>query len=316
MNSDQLKFTQNVKEKYNIDVLDIQKYTHRTIILNGSNGVYLLKFTNPDVEQKYEFLSNIGISNILYPLLNNEKSYLSKGDNTYFLTNFVNNSNTLIPEVKAQTLFNDLNYIHQKTSFKRQLSPMTSRPKFEEITKQLDYKFTLLEQFIRSVETRPLEVFSIPILSNYHYILDAKFELVKLEKKIIQIIKDRESVEFSFVHNNPQLEHLVINRGERYITSIDKGKIGISSLDMAKLYIENDDLNLDFRAMFKEYFSMKETDFYFEYFKFLVLFIYIKRITITGLDYTSSQSFISSAQNIVKYFHNFKDEQNATNDTN
>ena len=316
MNSDQLKFTQNVKEKYNIDVLDIQKYTHRTIILNGSNGAYLLKFTNSDVEQKYEFLSNIGISNILYPLLNNEKSYLSKGDNTYFLTNFVNNSNTLIPEVKAQTLFNDLNYIHQKTSFKRQLSPMTSRPKFEEITKQLDYKFTLLEQFIRSVETRPLEVFSMPILSNYHYILDAKFELVKLEKKIIQIIKDRESVEFSFVHNNPQLEHLVINRGERYITSIDKGKIGISSLDMAKLYIENDDLNLDFRAMFKEYFSMKETDFYFEYFKFLVLFIYIKRITITGLDYTSSQSFISSAQNIVKYFHNFKDEQNATNDTN
>ncbi len=316
MNSDQLKFTQNVKEKYNIDVLDIQKYTHRTIILNGSNGAYLLKFTNSDVEQKYEFLSNIGISNILYPLLNNEKSYLSKGDNTYFLTNFVNNSNTLIPEVKAQTLFNDLNYIHQKTSFKRQLSPMTSRPKFEEITKQLDYKFTLLEQFIRSVETRPLEVFSMPILSNYHYILDAKFELVKLEKKIIQIIKDRESVEFSFVHNNPQLEHLVINRGERYITSIDKGKIGISSLDMAKLYIENDDLNLDFRAMFKEYFSMKETDFYFEYFKFLVLFIYIKRITITGLDYTSSQSFISSAQNIVKYFHNFKDEQSTANDSN
>lgn len=316
MNSDQLKFTQNVKEKYNIDVLDIQKYTHRTIILNGSNGAYLLKFTNPDVEQKYEFLSNIGISNILYPLLNNEKSYLSKGDNTYFLTNFVNNSNTLIPEVKAQTLFNDLNYIHQKTAFKRQLSPMTSRPKFEEITKQLDYKFTLLEQFIRSVETRPLEVFSMPILSNYHYILDAKFELVKLEKKIIQIIKDRESVEFSFVHNNPQLEHLVVNRGERYITSIDKGKIGISSLDMAKLYIENDDLNLDFRAMFKEYFSMKESDFYFEYFKFLVLFIYIKRITITGLDYTSSQSFISSAQNIVKYFHNFKDEQSTTNDSN
>lgn len=316
MNSDQLKFTQNVKEKYNIDVLDIQKYTHRTIILNGSNGAYLLKFTNSDVEQKYEFLSNIGISNILYPLLNNEKNYLSKGDNTYFLTNFVNNSNTLIPEVKAQTLFNDLNYIHQKTSFKRQLSPMTSRPKFEEITKQLDYKFTLLEQFIRSVETRPLEVFSMPILSNYHYILDAKFELVKLEKKIIQIIKDRESVEFSFVHNNPQLEHLVINRGERYITSIDKGKIGISSLDMAKLYIENDDLNLDFRAMFKEYFSMKETDFYFEYFKFLVLFIYIKRITITGLDYTSSQSFISSAQNIVKYFHNFKDEQSTANDSN
>ena len=316
MNSDQLKFTQNVKEKYNIDVLDIQKYTHRTITLNGSNGAYLLKFTNSDVEQKYEFLSNIGISNILYPLLNNEKSYLSKGDNTYFLTNFVNNSNTLIPEVKAQTLFNDLNYIHQKTSFKRQLSPMTSRPKFEEITKQLDYKFTLLEQFIRSVETRPLEVFSMPILRNYHYILDAKFELVKLEKKIIQIIKDRESVEFSFVHNNPQLEHLVINRGERYITSIDKGKIGISSLDMAKLYIENDDLNLDFRAMFKEYFSMKETDFYFEYFKFLVLFIYIKRITITGLDYTSSQSFISSAQNIVKYFHNFKDEQSTANDSN
>ena len=59
MNSDQLKFTQNVKEKYNIDVLDIQKYTHRTIILNGSNGAYLLKFTNSDVEQKYEFLSSL-----------------------------------------------------------------------------------------------------------------------------------------------------------------------------------------------------------------------------------------------------------------
>ena len=102
---------------------------------------------------------------------------------------------------------------------------------------------------------KPLGNFSVPILENYHHILDAKTEMIRLQKRIIAIIKDKESVVFSFLHNNPKLDHILIVRGAKYLTSLENGKIGINSLDLAKFYVENQDLNIDFSQIIKEYYQ-------------------------------------------------------------
>ena len=151
-------------------------------------------------------------------------------------------------------MYKELRNIHSETSFKRQLKAENLRPKFEEITKQLDYKFSLIETFVRSVESKNLTVFSMPILSNYRYILDAKKELVRLQKMLIVQIKDKISVNYSFVHNNPKIDHLIYSNGSKYLTSIDHSKLGLSSLDMAKLYIETSDLGVDFKSYIVDYY--------------------------------------------------------------
>ena len=103
--------------------------------------------------------------------------------------------------------------------------------KFEEITNRLDYKFKTLENYVRSVEASNLDENTMSVLGNYHYILDAKKELIRLQKRIISVVKAKEGVDYSFIHNNPKLDNLLNIKGAYYLTSIENGKIGIYSLE-------------------------------------------------------------------------------------
>ena len=62
----------------------------------------------------------------------------------------------------------------------------------------------------------------------------------------LKVCKEK-SVEYSFVHNNPSIDHLLNVRGVNYLTSLDHSKIGISSLDMAKFYVLNEHLDIDYK---------------------------------------------------------------------
>lgn len=167
----------------------------------------------------------------------------------------------------------------------------------------------MIEDFVKSVESKDLTVFSMPILSNYRFILDAKKELIRLQKRIIGSVKDRLSVDYAFIHNNPKLDHLLSIHGMRYLTSIENSKMGISSLDMAKLYIESEELNIDFKSFIVDYYYQYEETFYYDYFRFLILFIYMKRLVLNDLDYVSAQNFINISNSIKKYFEIFLDKQ-------
>ena len=96
-------------------------------------------------------------------------------------------------------------------------------------------------------------------------------------------------------------------RGSKYLTSLENGKIGINSLDLAKFYVENQDLNIDFSQIIKDYYQNENNSFYYDYFRFLVLVIYIKRIVVHQLDHISAQNFIANAEQIKKYFALFPD---------
>lgn len=295
-----------IENYYDINVSSSEAITKKAVKLVNEDGTpYFFKRTSYNAPQKYQFLASLGISNILFPILNKNNQYVTQNKyENFYLSNFVNDY-TLVAEVKAVNMVNELKKLHEKTSFSRQLSPRTARPKFEELTAQLDYKFKLIEEFVRSVESKPLGVYSMPILSNYHHILDAKTELARLQKRLISRIKEKESVDYTFVHNNPKLDHLLNVRGARYLTSIENGKVGISSLDLAKFYLENEDLNIDMNSIIQKYFGKYDNDFYLDYFRYLVLFMSIKRIVVTDLDYISAQNFINSATSLKRYFDQF-----------
>lgn len=302
-------YNEQIISFYNINLKDLIAISKKAYYLKTDKGPFFLKNTISTTGEKYTYLYEQGVTNIYYPEKNRNNEFVSKSKlNYYYISQYLEHSNNITP-IKVISMYKELRSIHQMTSFKRQLDPTSSRPKFEEITRQLDYKFNLIENFIKSIESKPLNAFSMPILENYQYVLDAKKELVRLQKLIIDAVKSHLSVDYSFIHNNPKLDHLMQTNGIKYLTSIENSKIGISSLDMAKLYIETIDLKVDFKALIVDYYYSQNDNFQYDYFRFLILYIYVKRLTINSLDYVSAQNFINFGLTIKKYFEIFLDKQ-------
>ncbi len=295
-------------EYYEIPLEYIKKISSKSYkYKDETSKEYFLKVSPFNSSEKFKFLESLGVDNILYPYLNKENEYITKqkGD-SFYLMDYYKHVN-LIDEVKAQNMIRELNKLHQSTIIKRQLSTRLARPKFEEITKELDYKFKILENYVRSVEYEDLNVFSMPILGNYQYILDAKKELIMLQKRIINFVKAKEKVEYVYLHNRPSLDHILNIKGVNYLISAENGKIGINSLDLAKFYLENEDLEINFEDLIIKNIFNTDSNFNYDYFRFLILYILIKKIIISNEKYLTAQSFINVSESIRKYFSRFLD---------
>jgi hypothetical protein len=295
---------------YGIKLKDIHPISDKCFMLTPETEEknYLLKEVPPYAKQKYEYLSGEAISNVIYPIFNEHRTYCStcSNGNSFYLREYYD-KNEMIPEVAFQSMFQELETLHQRTVVKKRLSQEKARPKMEEMTKRLNYEFIEMEQFVRSVESMPIGFYSMAILANYQYLLDAKKEMVYLQKRIITKIKDRESIDYVFLHNRPDLDHLINIKGSKYLLSLENGHHGIGSLDFAKLYFANEDLDIDYASLFKTYFQSLDSDFYFDYFRYLVLFFIIRRIHLTSDIASNANLFIVSEKSIKKYFARFKE---------
>lgn len=301
----------DIIENYNINLKSYAPITSKSFkIITKDNNKLIIKKSKEKVKSKYLFLKNVGLDNIIYPYFNKKNNFLTRLNNNYpcddcyYVLPFYDDNNVL-NETKVKSLLGELKVLHKKTSFNRKLSLRKSKNKMEEIIKILDYRFKLIEAYVRTIETQKYDEFSIPILKNYHHILDCKKILIEKNKKIVNSIKEEKTVMFCFLHNNPKLDHLIINNGNKYLISIDNGLIGIPSLDIAKFYIENNDINFDMNSYITEYFYEYDDDFYFDYFVFLVLFIYLKSLIIDTKGYICTQSFIYTSNSINKFIKIF-----------
>lgn len=304
------KIKSDIVKYYEINLDDLKILTSNSFVMKDELGnSFFIKETIPNALEKYHFLNNLNCNNILFPILNKNNQFVTRFDATALYVNNYFQTFDIKDELKTNNLIKELDYLHNTTSFKRQLNPFSSRPKFEELTNRLDYQFRILEDYVRSIESKDLNEYSMQILGNYQYILDAKKELVRLQKRIISTIKAKEGVNYNYIHNNPKLDHLLNIKGTNYLTSIEKGKIGISSLDFAKVYIENENLNIDYKSIYKDIFKNENNPFYYDYFRYLILLIYIRRMNISSVEYINGKTFTNTALSIKKYFETFSDYQ-------
>ena len=303
----------DIVKYYEININDYEPITLKAYKIVSDNGKeYFLKETNAVALQKYQYLYNQGVNNVIYPILNRNESFVTRAnDSNYYISDYVKQIK-IRNDTRVSNLYNELSILHQQTQIRKSLDPSKSRGKFDELSSQLDYKFRLLEQLVRKIEAKNLDTFTLPILENYHYILDAKKELVKLQKRLISSIKAHEGVNYSFVHNNPDLDHLLNIKGVNYLSSLDNGKIGINSLDMAKFYVMNEQYDIDFKQLILDKYYDENQLFYYDYFRFLVLVIYIKRMPIAIDDYINANSFVDTSESIKRYFKNFLDYKEET----
>jgi len=295
-----------LRDLYHLSLVSYKPLTSKTYRLKTGEGVYYFsKRSELYAKEKYNFLYNLGIKNILYPLRNIHGDFISDYDNNKYLVMDYVKDFDIIREIKAVNLLDELSELHDHTYFKRQLSVSISRRKMELLFEYLQYKFNALEAFIRTLETRPFDEYSITILKNYRYLLEAKKIMGQIHRQIVVDIKERKSVYYSFVHNNPKISHLLNYNGHRFLTSIERSKVGITSLDLAKFYLEAEDINIDRKSLIEQYFKKYDDDFYFRYFCFLVLLFYMKGLIIYDKDYITSQNFLYSSSSIKQFLDLF-----------
>ncbi|HEY8395169.1 MAG TPA: hypothetical protein VIK96_00160 [Bacilli bacterium] len=295
-----------LRDLYDLSFSSYKPITSKTYRLKTTDGRYFFsKKSELFAKEKYNFLYHQGIKNILYPLRNQLGEFISDYQKEkYFISDYVN-SPDIIREIRAVNLLEELTDLHNNTFFKRQLSADFSRRKMEMLFEYLQYKFNVLEAYIRTLETRDFDEFSIPVLKNYRFLLDAKKIMGQIHRRLISDIKEKKSVYYAFVHNNPKINHLLTRQGKRYLTSIERAKVGITSLDLAKFYINSEDINIDRKTLVTRYFEKFDDEFYLNYFYFLVLLYYLQGIVIYDKDYVSCQSFIYGSSSIKNFLSTF-----------
>lgn len=294
----------------NIDNIKSSNTSNKVILLISGDNKYIIKECNELFDQKVAYLKGENVDNIIYPILNNKNSYVIEYQRKLYFLRLYYPNNIEIKEIKAKKLLEQLSILHLKTKYQKSLSPLKSKKKLEELFNYLQYKFNLLESFVRKVENEKYDEYSIMILKGYHHILDAKKEMGLLNKKIIDNVKEKIIVNYVFLHGNPKLNHLINNNGY-YLISYQNGYYGICSLDIAKYYIEIEDINVNKKDLIFDYFKQYDNSFYFDYFCFLVLLYYIKSIIVYDKDYVSSQSFVYASNQIKKFLELFKENGNS-----
>lgn len=293
------------RDLYDLDLSTIVPITGKSYKGKISNGKeYFIKKTDNYMQEKFKFLYDQGIDNILFPIRNRTGDFITKDEESYYITDYINDF-YMLNEIKAVNLVNQLDKLHKNTFFKRQLTPSSAKTKMDEIFLYLQYKYNTLEMYIRSLEERPFDEFSIPILKSYYIILDSKKTMADIQRRLISAIKEKKSVYFSYIHNNPKIDHLLISGGYQYLISIEHSKLGIPSLDIVKFYIENECCNVDMKSIITSYFSKFDDSFYYDYFCFMVILYYLKGITIIDKDYITTQSFVYATESIKKFMDNY-----------
>lgn len=242
------------------------------------------------------------ISNVLYPLENN--NYIRNKIDNVIIFPYLEQKNIRI-ENHITSMFQELINLHQNTRYKSKVNVEKVKPKLEGIYNYINYKFESIEYFVRSVEAKEFDEDSIIILKNYHYILDAKRDLDTLLRKIVMDLKENKSIDLCFIHNHPTVNHFINNSNDKYFISVESGRIGVCSVDVAKFYVENSKYNVDIKDLIVDYLKSYDSDLYYNYFCFFVLLIYIKSLKMYNKDYYTSQSFLSVSDGIKNFRETF-----------
>ncbi|MFY9422649.1 MAG: hypothetical protein WAP91_06565 [Bacilli bacterium] len=189
-----IRVFRGLRDLYDLSFASYKPLTSKTYRLKTKEGLYYFtKKSELFAKEKYNFLYHQGIKNIFYPLRNRLGEFVSDyGKQKYFVSEYVGAS-TVLKELQARALLEELTDLHERTFFKRQLSADFSRRKMELLFEYLQYKFNVLEAYVRTLETREFDEFSIPVLKNYRHLLEAKKIMGHIHRRLVSDIKEKKA---------------------------------------------------------------------------------------------------------------------------
>ncbi len=274
----------------------LEKISYKSFLLKTEdNRSFILKLNHKNNQKVYRLLKNSGVRNVIYPL------YTALIDNNlvelfpYYENNRYQNKQKLLNMQDA------LKNMHLKTQIKilvgkKQISYL------EQIYKILDAKFLMLELLMQEVEFKEYkDDFDWLYLANYHHYLDIKKQMYHLNQKIKKFIEKTPSITYVLNHGQPSINHLVNMR----LISFNNAKMAIPVSDIAKFYILNDHIKVDWFKVIDDWLNIYNEPFFKSYFKFLVYYIYLINIDFTSTELHLHMQSFSNITSKIKIFSTY-----------
>ena len=273
---------------FNLDVITSFKKTDKVEIINTSDGVFVIKEISLKEKNNYKLLAKYKYD-YLKPLARRE--YMGK---TFYLFPYIEDK----LEDNGNNILKELNNIHKKTANPNSTNKISAF-KLKKMILVMNEKFQLLELKIREVELRKIkgDVEWI-ILAKYYIILDTKFIIYSLLKKLEKEVKDLEYAA-SFLHAAPNASHFKDNK----FLSFNYAKEGYFVSDIYKVYLSFESSNKNIKKEIEKYL---DTPFAKKYFKLMVLYSYT--ILLDSIDfYKDISPYITYTNKLAKALSLFKD---------
>lgn len=278
---------------------NFKKITNKTFLFNDFDQSFILKEQTDKSNEIYSYIKSQNIDNILTPI-----DSIDLENHKYYKLPFIEDINYPLSK-KVHDLKEELSTIHRKTAITKKIKKAEIK-KFYQISLILNNKFQLLDELVVSSELEENKTdYNWVILSKYNIILECKKHMYYIQKRITNYISQNESVIYTLNHGLPFINHLI----NKKIISIDKAKIGIVSSDIAKFYICNEYINIDWNTFINSWLEEYNKDIYKDHFQFLVLFVFILNIKIDSNSYETMTSYLQITMKIKKFLVFFRPPQ-------
>ena len=231
-----------ILRKYNIKPRSYKK-NKKTIEIQTQSERYYIKPKIKNNQYIYDYLKSRNF-NYIPKIINTET------DN-YEITEYLE-SYKIPDEQKIIDLINIVSLLHNKTTHYKETTEDDYKEIYEDIKNNIEYLYSYYNDLISVIDTK---VYMSPaqylLARNISKIFQAlNFANTEIEKWY-NIVKEKTKKRLVVLHNNLELDHLIINE-KNYLISWNKAKIGIPIFDLYKLYKKHA-LDFDFTEILKKY---------------------------------------------------------------
>ena len=218
-------------------------YKGKAIIIETTNGNYVLKECTNNYNELYNYLKSRSFDNLPRLVENN------RGNLNVF--EYIEDINNPI-EQKASDLIKLVSSLHNKTTYYKDITEDNYKILYEDILNNINYykKYynNKYDEFYNEIMPSPSHYL---FLRNY-YKIDTCLDFCYNElNKWYDMVKENNRVKVSLIHNNLSLDHF-IKSDKDYLISWDKSKVDSPILDLVNLY-HNEYFDLNFKSLIDTY---------------------------------------------------------------
>ena len=223
-----------------LTIKNIRKVNSVYLVSDGKKN-YVIKRSNDNLKNKFNYLGSRSFNNI--------PSYY-KLDN-YDIYEYIKDSN-ISDEERLYEMINLIILLHMKTTRYKNIDIDDYKIIYEDLLKKIDYLnnyYLVLNDSIDSeIYMSPSQYFLVRNISKVYGALSfCRNEL----DNWYEIIKNSEKQRVVFIHNNLDLDHVLVNKNS-YLISWDRSKIDLPIYDLVDIYNKYHD-RIDFSILLNRY---------------------------------------------------------------
>ncbi|MGN0973489.1 MAG: hypothetical protein ACI4OT_01965 [Bacilli bacterium] len=227
--------------------LELVRYEEKEniIIINTNKGKFVIKNNRYiDKNKIFNYLDSRNFNNYLRPIYTNDE---------YDIYPYIDCVNTPVEE-KAIDIINIISFLHNKTTFYRNINLDKIKEKYEDLSN----KIIDLNNYYHNLQDN-IEEIEYMSPSNYLVIRNCSFIYSNLNfcKECLdnwyKIISSKKKERVVTLHNNLSIDHILEGK-DKYLISWDRSFKASPIYDLYSLFINNYDL-VDFNSLYKLYLS-------------------------------------------------------------